>query len=254
MNLAICTLSSISVLEAPELNAQRIHELLFGETIPILERGEHWTKVQFPDMEKSGWIMEGQFDIVDTPVGIGCLIDDLGGYAVAGEDITIELFYGSPLPADRKLITDRSEYRFLGEGLDTGSGFELGRDRQRIEEFVITYLHVPFSFRGRTKHGLDAIGLCDLFYRQFGVAIPFCLPSILKLGKPVDSIAEIRNGDLAFFEDQQGHISHLGVVISDSEVLHVREKVRIDALEKGGLYNRDLQTYTHRIAAIKRLV
>src|SRR5690606_17391081 len=148
-------------------------------------------------------------EIVDEPASLEQIVDDVGGYALTGTDATIELYHGSPLPLRMKLQTDRSEYRFLGEGRSTGSAFDAERDRQLLEDFVVTYLHTPFVFKGRTKHGLDAIGLCDLFYRQFGVVIGSQIESILALGKPVNFISEIKDGDIAFFENDQGEINHL---------------------------------------------
>ena len=150
-----------------------------------------------------------------------------------------------------KLQTDRSEYRFLGDGRSTSTSFDAERDRQLLEDFVVTYLHTPFLFKGRTKHGLDAIGLCDLFYRQFGVVIASQIEPIVALGETVNLISEIKDGDIAFFGNDQGEINHLGIVISQNEILHVVEKVRIDRLDDEGVFNQ--QVLTHKLKIVKRL-
>ena len=253
MAFAVCTLSAVSILESPEFSAKRIYELLFGETLAIVEKGKAWCQVQLPEGNQKGWIMEGQYEIVDEPACLAQIVDDVGGYALTGTDATIELYHGSPLPVSMKLQTDRSEYRFLGEGRLTEATFDVARDRQLLEDFVVTYLHTPFLYKGRTKHGLDAVGLCDLFYRQFGVAIGNQMESILDLGNPVNLIAEIKDGDIAFFEDDQGEINHLGIVISQNEILHVVEKVRIDTLDNQGVFNSDRQELTHKLSIVKRL-
>ncbi|MGO1787430.1 MAG: C40 family peptidase [Sphingobacterium sp.] len=251
MAFAICTLSSVSVLESPEFSAKRVYELLFGETLVIVERGKAWCQVQLPGGNQNGWMMEGQYEIVDEPARLEQIVDDVGGYALTGSDATIELYQGSPLPLDMKLQTDRSEYRFLGDGRSTSTSFDAERDRQLLEDFVVTYLHTPFLFKGRTKHGLDAIGLCDLFYRQFGVVIASQIEPIVALGETVNLISEIKDGDIAFFENDQGAINHLGIVISQNEILHVVEKVRIDRLDDEGVFNQ--QVLTHKLKIVKRL-
>lgn len=253
MNLAICTLSSVSVLKSPDLDAPRVYELLFGETLAIIDVRAGWCQVQLPDLEQCGWMMEGQYQQVTAPIETTQIVDENGGYAVAGEDTTIELFYGSPFPEQGVLKTDAANYRILASPKSTDGSFDAERDRQLLEDFVVTYLHAPFAFRGRTKHGLDDIGLCDLFYRQFGITVSNNMETILSLGQPVDFFSEIQDGDLAFFEDKEGRIDHLGIVISEREVLHVVEKVRIDSLDDEGIFNQEKKMSTHKLRIVKRL-
>ena len=92
MAFAICTLSSVSVLESPEFSAKRVYELLFGETLVIVERGKAWCQVQLPGGNQNGWMMEGQYEIVDEPARLEQIVDDVGGYALTGSDATIELY------------------------------------------------------------------------------------------------------------------------------------------------------------------
>lgn len=79
------------------------------------------------------------------------------------------------------------------------------------------------------------------------------MEAVLSLGQPVDFISEIQDGDLAFFEDKEGRIDHLGIVISEREILHVVEKVRIDSLDDEGIFNQDKKMSTHKLRIVKRL-
>lgn len=254
MALGICVLSSISVLESPEFSSNRVFELLFGEAFTIIERKKSWTMIQILDSEIQGWIMEGQFDLVEDIVPIDYIIDEVGGYAVAGENKTMQIFHGSPIPENKSIVTSNDNYKILSDLRSTLDGYEEERDREQLENFVASYLNTPFSYKGRTIHGVDNIGLCGLFYRHFGIEIPKDIPSILQLGTTIDFVSEIKGGDLAFFIDDDGNVNHIGIVISDEEVLHVVEKVRIDSIDNEGIFNHDLEQTTHKLRIVKRLI
>ncbi len=254
MALGICVLSSISVLESPEFSSNRVFELLFGEAFTIIERKKSWTMIQILDSEIQGWIMEGQFDLVEDIVPIDYIIDEVGGYAVAGENKTMQIFHGSPIPENKSIVTSNDNYKILSDLRSTLDGYEEERDREQLENFVASYLNTPFSYKGRTIHGVDNIGLCGLFYRHFGIEIPKDIPSILQLGTTIDFVSEIKGGDLAFFIDDDGNLNHIGIVISDEEVLHVVEKVRIDSIDNEGIFNHDLEQTTHKLRIVKRLI
>lgn len=254
MALGICVLSSISVLESPEFSSNRVFELLFGEAFTIIERKKSWTMIQILDSEIQGWIMEGQFDLVEDIVPIDYIIDEVGGYAVAGENKTMQIFHGSPIPENKSIVTSNDNYKILSDLRSTLDGYEEERDREQLENFVASYLNTPFSYKGRTIHGVDNIGLCGLFYRHFGIEIPKDIPSILQLGTTIDFVSEIKGGDLAFFIDDDGIVNHIGIVISDEEVLHVVEKVRIDSIDNEGIFNHDLEQTTHKLRIVKRLI
>ena len=254
MGLGICVLSSISVLESPEFSSNRVYELLFGEAFTIIERKKSWTMIQILDSEIQGWIMEGQFDLVEEIIPIDYIIDEVGGYAVAGENKTLQIFHGSPIPENKSIVTSNDNYKILSDLRSTLDGYEEERDREHLENFVASYLNTPFSYKGRTIHGVDNIGLCGLFYRHFGIEIPKDIPSILQLGTTIDFVSEIKGGDLAFFIDDEGTVNHIGIVISDEEVLHVVEKVRIDSIDNEGIFNHDLEQTTHKLRIVKRLI
>src|SRR5690606_7686791 len=131
---------------------------------------------------------------------------------------------GSPIPENKSIITAVDNYKILSDLRDTEEGYEEERDREQLENFVASYLNTPFSYKGRTVHGIDNIGLCGLFYRHFGLEIPKDIPGILQLGTSIDFISEIKGGDLAFFINEQGEVDHLGIIISDEEILHVDRK------------------------------
>ena len=73
-------------------------------------------------------------------------------------------------------------------------------------------------------------------------------------GQTVDFIQEAKPGDLAFFDNEEGRIIHVGIMLADQQIIHASGRVKIDTIDSQGIYSADLQRYTHKLRIIKRLV
>ncbi|MEJ7767921.1 MAG: NlpC/P60 family protein, partial [Chitinophagaceae bacterium] len=71
-------------------------------------------------------------------------------------------------------------------------------------------------------------------------------------GEVVDFFQEARCGDLAFFDNAAGKITHVGIVLNDQQIIHSSGKVRIDALNSQGILNLEQSIQTHQLRIIKR--
>ena len=74
------------------------------------------------------------------------------------------------------------------------------------------------------------------------------------LGEAVDFVEQSRPGDIAFFENKAGRITHCGIILPNHEVLHAYGSVRIDSIDHFGIYNRKQARYTHRLRVVKRML
>ena len=71
-------------------------------------------------------------------------------------------------------------------------------------------------------------------------------------GTLVHLVDEARQGDLAFFDNEEGNIIHTGIVLSGGKIIHCSGKVRIDSLDHHGIFNNETRKYSHRLRLIKR--
>jgi len=67
-------------------------------------------------------------------------------------------------------------------------------------------------------------------------------------------VEESESGDLAFFDNEEGNIIHVGIVLDDNRIIHASGKVRIDKLDHQGIFNVDTGLYTHRLRLIKKIM
>ena len=73
-------------------------------------------------------------------------------------------------------------------------------------------------------------------------------------GGALSFIEESDPGDLAFFDNDEGQIVHVGIIMPDNFIIHAHGKVRIDRLDHSGIYNVDKHIHTHKLRVIKRIV
>ena len=74
---------------------------------------------------------------------------------------------------------------------------------------------------------------------------------IYKYGKEIDS--DFKLGDLAFFGKSPKKITHVGILIDNTKIVHAYGVVRIDKLTSEGIYNNEEKRITHILQKVKRV-
>ncbi len=72
-------------------------------------------------------------------------------------------------------------------------------------------------------------------------------------GELVNFIHESQLGDLAFFENVDGNIIHVGIILDNEHIIHASGKVRIDKIDHNGIFNEQEMRYTHKLRLLKRI-
>jgi cell wall-associated NlpC family hydrolase len=101
--------------------------------------------------------------------------------------------------------------------------------------------------------GMDCSGMTQVCARLSGLLLPRDSSQQVKEGDLVYFLQETLPGDLAFFGEEDGHITHVGIVMDDEQIIHCSGQVRIDYLDQTGIFNKELGEHTHRLQVIKRM-
>ena len=115
------------------------------------------------------------------------------------------------------------------------------------------FLNAPYLWGGRTPFGIDCSGFTQIIYRLQGIKIPRDAYQQINLGQEIN-LNNCKEGDLAFFENKSGKITHVGLILENNKIIHASGQVRIDKLDEKGIFNSVKQKYSHKLHSIKKLI
>lgn len=97
-------------------------------------------------------------------------------------------------------------------------------------------------------------GLTQIVYNIHGIGLQRDSRCQAQQGETIHLLSEALSGDLAFFDDDEGNITHVGIIINNRKIVHASGMVRIDDLDHHGIFNQELKKYTHKLRLIKRML
>lgn len=234
----------------PYGRSEMVSQVLFGEAVDILDDDGKWLFVRCRFDGYEGWL--DAKSLVRS--------HDLPGQEVRLADRNFEVMdeNGRPLlrlPAG-SVIPGKDGDRFSLSGktfiLDPDHSFRSPGD-YTIEELVDGVMGVPYIWGGRSGFGFDCSGLVQYVFRALGSDLPRDAVEQSALGHTLGFINEARAGDLAFFDDAEGLIHHVGMIMGEGYILHASGRVRIDRIDQQGIYDREKGEYTHKLRVLKRI-
>ena len=139
---------------------------------------------------------------------------------------------------------------FQFEGLKT-SGIKPKSD---LITTAYQYLNAPYLWGGKTPFGIDCSGFTQMVYKLNGYHLLRDASQQAGQGDALSFIEESEPGDLAFFDNDEGKIIHVGIMMENNYIIHASGKVRIDRLDHLGIYNAEQNRHTHRLRVIKKII
>ena len=256
MIFGICNLSIIPVRAEASDTSEMTSQMLFGEHFTILEKGKYWSKIQisfdgyegYVDNKQYEEISENLFHQLATKESMysGEIID----FITSAKNDLITIPLGSSLPnfTNNEIVINANKYFY------DGAVFSGLLNKNEIIQKAFTYLNTPFLWGGKTPFGIDCSGFTQMAYKLCGYKLCRDSKQQAKQGEVLSFIEESEPGDLAFFDNEEGEIIHVGIILNDYHIIHAHGKVRIDTLDHSGIFNADLQKHTHKLRVIKKLI
>jgi hypothetical protein len=128
------------------------------------------------------------------------------------------------------------------------------KTREKLVNYGSKLISIPYLWGGRSSFGFDCSGLCQNLYRQVGIEIPRDASAQASVGFSLNFIGEALPGDLVFFDNDEGKIIHVGMIIGDSKIIHASGRVKVDSLDHQGIFSKEQNRYTHVLRLIRRVV
>lgn len=226
-----------------------VSQLLYGELFKILETRKSWWRIRSQIDGYEGWIDPKQ----------GLEIEEAEYQALANSESEyscdladhIQLDDGQVLTIPMGCQVDRVDY--LGHQFE-GRSVTGKQPKENLVQTALLYLNSPYLWGGKTPFGIDCSGFTQLVYRQNGVNILRDASQQATLGEALSFIEESEPGDLVFFDNEEGLITHVGIMLPDNYIIHAHGKVRIDRIDHTGIFNAEQRRHTHKLRVIKRIV
>ncbi|MBI3502778.1 MAG: C40 family peptidase [Bacteroidetes bacterium] len=257
----ICNLSIVPCRKEPSDKSEMVTQLLFGEHFEVLEEKKSWTLIRIAYDGYECWIDKKQFlplnvkGINDSTTAVST---DLVQLAEGENGKMISILLGSSLPkfSNKEFYLGKEKYSFEGEAtfpFAKNSPLKKG-DERGLSEIAKWYLNTPYLWGGRSPFGLDCSGFTQMVFKLCGIKLKRDAHQQAEQGTTLSFLEEAKEGDLAFFDNEEGRIVHVGILLGDEKIIHASGKVRIDKLDHQGIYNEDLKKYTHRLRVVKRFI
>ncbi|APY00209.1 C40 family peptidase [Lacinutrix venerupis] len=249
MQYGICNLSIVPLRIEASDTSELVSQVLYGDLFKIIEMRKSWCKIRLAFDKYEGWIDTKQFFeitkedydtlIVETPKLSSDLIEFV-------EDSNKQL-YTIPLGSQ---LNGLSLLQHTFDGTIT----EGEKEKHNLITTAFNYLNTPYLWGGKTPFGIDCSGFTQMVYKMNGYKLLRDASQQATQGEALSFIEESEPGDLAFFDNAEGIITHVGIIMKDNYIIHAHGKVRIDRLDHSGIYNVDKRTHTHKLRVIKKIV
>lgn len=248
MQYAICNLGTVPLRKDPSHSGEMLSQVLYGEHFRILEERKEWSRIRTAFDAFEAWIDNKQFLKIseehfhqldaEAPVLSADLIE-----FVSGSEQLLPIPLGAVLNSLPLLRHNFSGTKVTGV-----------QEKPNLIETAFLYLNAPFMWGGKTPFGIDSSGFTQMVYKLNGHMLQRNAADQAKQGESLSFIEESEPGDLAFFDNSEGIITHVGIIMSDNYIIHADGRVRLDRIDHSGIYNADLRRHTHQLRVIKRIV
>ncbi len=260
ISTGICYQAYIPMRKEPDETSEMVNQVLFGESFSILEelKPVNQSLIRLHHDNYDGWVnSNGIYKLSDIDWESLNKLPFRVSHEIISQvepctntDPAIKIGCGSILriSSPEKTIIGHSEYLIPKIPLNDPS-----KTRENLVKNGLKLLSLPYLWGGRGGFGFDCSGLCQNLYRQVGIEIPRDASVQAKLGHSVNFIDEVMPGDLAFFDNEEGNIIHVGMILGEGKILHASGMVKIDEIDHQGIFSKKQNRYTHQLRLIRKL-
>ncbi|SIS84932.1 SH3 domain-containing protein [Kaistella chaponensis] len=233
MEKGICTVSVAAIRAEQSHQSEMTSQILYGETVDILEKAAKFIKIKMHFDGYEGWVDVQQIS-----------------------EISEEYFQ----QRKTELVQNTLQMYSTSQGVILLSiGSEVNSEKadpiflktEKVSETAQKFFNVPYLWSGRSFFGIDCSGFVQLVYKVHGISLPREAHQQSEVGEVLSFVEESKPGDLAFFENLDGQISHVGMLLEDQNIIHAYGKVRIDSLDSTGIFNKELNKHTHKLRFLR---
>lgn len=248
MQYGICNLSIVPLRAEPSDMSELVSQVLYGEHFKVLEQRKKWSRIRIAYDKYEGWIDNKQYLEISEEIYKEKDSEELRLSSDLVEFISQETQL-MPIPIGSVLNSlPLLSHQFDGRSV---SGI---LPKENIIKTSYMYLGAPYLWGGKTPFGIDCSGFTQMVYKLNGYKLLRDASQQATQGEALSFIEESEPGDLAFFDNEEGNIIHVGIIMENNYIIHAHGKVRIDRIDHSGIFNVETNRHTHRLRVIKKII
>ena len=238
----ICLQSWVPVRASNSSASEMVTSLLFGETCIAVGELDDWLQIRTNHDGYAGFIPKNYVCLLEKYTHIQWKIVTEPFTYMIHNQMVIQLSPGSRIPQNNKIMIDGNEYVWKN-----GLG---DKTIVNLLEHAQWFLNTPYLWGGRSIFGIDCSGLIQVLGLMSNLKMPRdAFQQALCGARKTWSTRQA--GDLCYFENISGKITHVGILISTERIIHASGKVRIDFINPEGIVNSQSNELTHKLADIR---
>ncbi len=256
---AVCNVSVMPLRAEPAHRSEQVSQLLFGERMEVWSKDKKdWLFVRCEWDGYEGWVKEGQVSLIsykEFRKPLQAFSGSAGDVILNGEH-SFSISPGSSLFMMKKNVLHWNDlgYRFKGKKRAVKHALPLAG---QIEQISKMFLGAPYLWGGRSIMGIDCSGFTQIVFKLMNIRLPRDASQQAQTGEVVSFLQEGHCGDLAFFDNEEGRINHVGILLNSHTIIHATDTsgcVVIDPIDNGGIISKRLKIRTHNMRLIKRVI
>lgn len=246
----ICTYPIIPLRLGPSHWAEMGSQILMGERYSIVDKVGVWTKIKVLFDGYTGWvdndhIIHIPFDNKNEPFIINHEIE-----AKDNRGLRVVLYPGSEI---YDYNSSKGSFTVGKNSFTAVQNIVTDLGNETIIDTALRFINAPYLWGGKSGHGIDCSGLSQLCFKIHGKTIPRNSFNQATIGDTINLLSDSIPGDLLFFDNNLGKITHVGILYDKDNIIHASGTVRIDRVDHQGIFNVDFDRYTHKLRLIKRV-
>lgn len=252
MPFAITVVPIMPLRAEPSHRSEMVSQALFGECVetePLTNEG--WIKVRMQYDGYEGWVTAAHLETITLEEFNAPFTHIANQWAarLSVNDQPMYIPYGCMLKLDNPVW---GNVKVVPE-----SGIEAYKQprspKTAWHTIAHAFLNTAYLWGGKSVFGIDCSGFTQSVYKILGIPLLRDAYQQATQGDLVALIQEAKGGDLAFFDNEAGKITHVGIMLNDQQIIHSSGKVRVDPIDHQGIVNADTGLRTHNLRLIRRL-